>query len=472
MKTDYFDKAAQQFANLMIEKIQQVEDNWQKPWITIAANTRNFFPQNLTGRRYAGGNAFLLLFLCEKFQYQTPVFMTFNQAKEAGISVLKGSKSFPVYYFLFYVYHKETRKKITFEEYKALSREQQQEYNVIPTYKYYSVFNLDQTNFSDVRPEEWEALREKFRGGQAEQPDGTTGEAHPEIDAMLEAKSWFCPIREQQGDRAFYSPLADYIVVPLRSQFVDMQSFYETLLHEMGHSTGHPTRLNRDLAHPFGSEEYGKEELTAEFAAALAGMFFGIAEHIRTENAAYLKSWIKAIREEPKFILNVLADAMKIVKMIAGKLNISVESEETAADEAELYAHLLGKYRGYDGDFFQFYLGTDDRINRALLENLGIKVEPDKYPDYDSRIVAQVVQGKKRFDIYPFELEAFNRYAMFGNNNALSCLKGISPTAGQTVRENGINEYGNALNWSLFWIKANPEDKALLVDHVLNIPER
>lgn len=74
--------------------------------------------------------------------------------------------------------------------------------------------------------------------------------------------------------------------------------------------------------------------------------------------------------------------------------------------DAELYAHLLGKYRGYDGDFFQFYLGTDDRINRALLENLGIKVEPDKYPDYDSRIVAQVVQGKKRFDIYPFELEA------------------------------------------------------------------
>ena len=140
--------------------------------------------------------------------------------------------------------------------------------------------------------------------------------------------------------------------------------------------------------------------------------------------------------------------------------------------DAELYAHLLGKYRGYDGDFFQFYLGTDDRINRALLENLGIKVEPDKYPDYVSRIVAQVVQGKKRFDIYPFELEAFNRYAMFGNNNALSCLKGISPTAGQTVRENGINEYGNALNWSLFWIKANPEDKALLVDHVLNIPER
>ena len=69
------------------------------------------------------------------------------------------------------------------------------------------------------------SVKGEVQRGQAEQPDGTTGEAHPEIDAMLEAKSWFCPIREQQGDRAFYSPLADYIVVPLRSQFVDMQSF-------------------------------------------------------------------------------------------------------------------------------------------------------------------------------------------------------------------------------------------------------
>lgn len=270
MKTDYFDKAAQQFANLMSD-INDREDPASRGQLAKALDHHcGEYTQFLSAEPHRTQvhrrQRLLLLFLCEKFQYQTPVFMTFNQAKEAGISVLKGSKSFPVYYFLFYVYHKETRKKITFEEYKALSREQQQEYNVIPTYKYYSVFNLDQTNFSDVRPEEWEALREKFRGGQAEQP---------EIDAMLEAKSWFCPIREQQGDRAFYSPLADYIVVPLRSQFVDMQSFYETLLHEMGHSTGHPTRLNRDLAHPFGSEEYGKEELTAEFAAALAGMFSG-----------------------------------------------------------------------------------------------------------------------------------------------------------------------------------------------------
>ena len=326
MKTDYFDKAAQQFANLMIEKIQQVEDNWQKPWITIAANTRNFFPQNLTGRRYAGGNAFLLLFLCEKFQYQTPVFMTFNQAKEAGISVLKGSKSFPVYYFLFYVYHKETRKKITFEEYKALSREQQQEYNVIPTYKYYSVFNLDQTNFSDVRPEEWEALREKFRGGQAEQPDGTTGEAHPEIDAMLEAKSWFCPIREQQGDRAFYSPLADRIVVPMKLQFnigktpEDVyrggMEYYSTMLHEMTHSTMTAERLNREMGGKFGDPKYAKEELVAELTAAMISHSMGFDSKITDNSAAYLDSWIGVLKKEPKFIVSIMADVNKASDLI------------------------------------------------------------------------------------------------------------------------------------------------------------
>ncbi len=131
----------------MIEKIQQVEDNWQKPWITIAANTRNFFPQNLTGRRYTGGNAFYSFSFCEKFQYQTPVIYDIQPGEEAGISVLKGSKSFPVYYFLFYVYHKETRKKITFEEYKALSRGSNRNTTLYRPINLYSVFNLDRPIF-------------------------------------------------------------------------------------------------------------------------------------------------------------------------------------------------------------------------------------------------------------------------------------------------------------------------------------
>ena len=119
------------------------------------------------------------------------------------------------------------------------------------------------------------------------------------------------------------------------------------------------------------------------------------------------------------------------------------------------------------------YWQNDRNLGISLSRNKLIGLSRGEYlAVFDHDRVVRVCQRLPYFGEIPFEVEAFNRYAMFGNNNALSCLKGISPTAGQTVRENGINEYGNVLNWSLFWIKANPEDKALLVDHVLNIPER
>lgn len=333
MKTNSFDKAAEQFANLMIEKIEQISADWQKPWISVVSKSRTFFPVNLNGRRYAGGNAFLLLIVCEKHDYQTPVFLTFNQAKEAGISVLKGAKSFPVYYFLFCVYHKETGHKITIDEYRELTKEEQAEYKVIPTYKYFNVFNLDQTNFSDVKPEAWEQLREKYRGKKSDPEAEPDSYNFPQIDEMLAGQNWHCKINVEQSDRAFYSPKLDYITVPKKAQFVDSVSFYETLLHEIAHSTGHPTRLNRDLCNPFGSPKYAREELVAEFSAALAGMSFGIAEHVRPENASYLKNWTEAIKEEPRFLLTVLGDTMKAVKMIAERLNISLEDEEAQQPE-------------------------------------------------------------------------------------------------------------------------------------------
>ena len=91
-----FDKNAEKFVNLMVEKIESLSMNWQKPWFSKVNSKQNFLPQNLTGRTYSGGNAFLLYFLCEKYNYQTPVFLTFNQARNEGINVLKGAVAFPV----------------------------------------------------------------------------------------------------------------------------------------------------------------------------------------------------------------------------------------------------------------------------------------------------------------------------------------------------------------------------------------
>lgn len=131
MTMNNFDKVAKQFTDLVIEKMKSISSDWRKPWFVGAKNGNAFVPQNLNGRNYCGGNAILLLFLCEKYSFQTPVFLTFNQARQEGIAVLKGSKSFPIYYTFFLVFDRETNEKISLEEYKKLSEEEQEKYKVI-----------------------------------------------------------------------------------------------------------------------------------------------------------------------------------------------------------------------------------------------------------------------------------------------------------------------------------------------------
>lgn len=153
------DKALQHFAELMIEKIKQVEDNWQKPWFGIKGGG---LPQNIEGRTYNGVNSFMLFLLSEKEQYSLPVYMTFMQAKDSGLNILKGEKSFPVIYWNFSVRDKNG-KKIPFDVYKNLDKNEQQEYKVTPFLKTYNVFNVQQTNLQETKPEKWEALKEQFK---------------------------------------------------------------------------------------------------------------------------------------------------------------------------------------------------------------------------------------------------------------------------------------------------------------------
>lgn len=128
-----------------------------------------------------------------------------------------------------------------------------------------------------------------------------------------------------------------------------------------------------------------------------------------------------------------------------------------------LVRHIIDKWYSKEGDLFDFYLNTGNDINRYLLEALDIVVEPDKYPDYDSRIIAEVREGKKRSEIYPFETEILRQYMLFCSNNSLTILKRVSPSAWETVEEYGIDSYGNYRNWSLFWFNASKQDKELLL---------
>ena len=125
-------------------------------------------------------------------------------------------------------------------------------------------------------------------------------------------------IKHKAQDRAYYSPVTDTITLPLKEQFVSSEEYYRTALHELGHWTGHSSRNNRDMSGSFGTESYAKEELVAEITSFLVGTQCGLGHEPDKNNIAYLKSWAKAIRDEPSFLFNAVKEADRAAKLILG----------------------------------------------------------------------------------------------------------------------------------------------------------
>lgn len=311
------------FTALMIEKIQNLKTDWHKPWISISKGC----PRNLSGRQYSGGNLLMLALRAEQKRYKTTIYLTFKQAQEEGLNIIKGQKSFPVYYWYIYVLAKEEgTKKLTYEQYVRLSDEQKKAYKLIPALKYYSVFNIDQTDMAEKNPERYARLLAKTENGP--QTDGT---ACAEVDHMVEVGGWYCRIDLKSVDHAFYDPSADRIECPTKAQFPKGAEFYSMLLHEIAHSTGHPSRLNRDMSGGFGSPSYAREELVAELSAALCGVVLGLSTTPQENNAAYLASWLQGVKEKPEYLFDVLIDANRAAQMIADRIKQSNEKPETTA---------------------------------------------------------------------------------------------------------------------------------------------
>lgn len=317
------DRALDRFTELMIDKIKSIDHDWQKPWFTEGALV---WPRNLHGRRYNGGNALMLMLHAEKEGYKLPVWCTFNsiqrdlnpQQKGAeereAVHVLKGEKSFPVFLTTFTVIDRDTKDKIPWEEYKKLTNEEKKQYNVYPKNQVFNVFNVAQTNLQEVRPELYAKLEEQCAVKLPEQKGEVF--SFPVIDAMIANNAWVCPIIPENQDRAYYSVSKDHIVVPTKEQFIDGESFYGTLLHEMTHSTGSESRLGRLKACTFGDENYSREELVAELGSALICQQNGIQKHVKGDSAAYLKSWLESLEESPDFIRTVMSDVKKATAVI------------------------------------------------------------------------------------------------------------------------------------------------------------
>lgn len=318
------DAALQRFAEMLIKRMEEMQKDWHKGW--IGGGSMFGLPQNISGRTYEGSNAFLLFLHTAENGYKAPVYMTYGQLYKEDAHVLKGEKAVPVFKWGFSIKDKDG-KKVTEEEFDNMTDDEKKECKRRPFLKIYPEFNIDQTNMSEVNKEKYDAVVSQFR--KTDVPTITDGMyVNKAIDRMMEKQEWVCKIQYDKEEKgAYYSPAKDIVVLPTKAQFrihpddpeecfKDGQEYYGTALHEMAHSTGHPSRLDRLKPAAFGSPEYAKEELVAELTSAMVGNTLGFDRRISDNNVAYLQNWTSALRKEPKFIVTVMADVNKASRII------------------------------------------------------------------------------------------------------------------------------------------------------------
>ena len=206
-----------------------------------------------------------------------------------------------------------------------------------------------QTNLKESRPEMYQKFKDEADGIRFESSEGMRD--FPALDAMIEKDLYVCPIKPTPGDAAYYSVSKDEIVIPEKKQFIDGESFYSNLLHEMSHASGSANRLNR-LApgSSFGSEAYAKEELVAELTAALVSSQYGMEKHVKSDSAAYLKSWLTSLNEDPNFIKSSLMDVKRSASFISQRLDAVGERLERDGWEAD-FSDIRAQNKAYTPAF-------------------------------------------------------------------------------------------------------------------------
>jgi antirestriction protein ArdC len=252
---------------------------WKKPWSMP-------LPSNISGRRYSGINRFILG--CS--EYRHPTWVTFNQAKQMGGTVKKGEKGTQVLLFKPLLSLKEDENTVQ----KSLFSQT------------FTVFNIFQTECIDIPEVQMNRVE--------------NSEIISILDQTLQSFE-SCPPIKFGGDRAYYSPIEDYVQMPNQLNFETEAAYASVLAHEISHSTGHPLRLNRfnpENPNPRDGLKYCFEELVAEISASFVLAELGIIGH-ESQNAAYVQSWIKGFKEQRYFLLAACSRAEKSAAMILGR---------------------------------------------------------------------------------------------------------------------------------------------------------
>jgi antirestriction protein ArdC len=275
--------------NMIMHKLQNGKMPWKQTWNTFGP-ARNY----VSKKPYRGINALVL----NNTDYEYPLFTTFLQVKELGGHIKRGSKSIEVIYW------------------KTLEFANDDKIKTIPFLRYYNVFNVDCID----------GIKLKFPERYVNDPI----DACETIVNDMPSK----PIIEHGGDEPHYNWKEDTIKVPYRENFILSDEYYATLFHELAHSTGHESRLNREeCTKPsvYGSWDYCKEELVAEIATCFLCGEAGIADNTIDNSTAYIQFWVERLthmlKEDNKAFIRASAQAQKATDFIMNRIEEAVPQE-------------------------------------------------------------------------------------------------------------------------------------------------
>lgn len=287
--------------NTIITHLEGNLEGWRRPWFNIEADDGLARNPSRQDTPYKGVNQLILsmTMMSPNNDFLRNQWLTYKQSGQLGGQVRKGSKSIPVTWYST-KYLTKDGKYVGKDRAKAMSREEKAAIGLqtVPMLKVYNVFNVAQV----------EGLDPSFYEPPKEVKHLTEWEKDDRAEALIKATG--AKVVEMAGNKAFYRPSSDTIHMPLRGQFNGAAEWYGTTLHELGHWTGAETRLNRDMGKPFGSNEYAREELTAELTSAFVCAHLGYSK-LTTNNANYLKSWLGALKEDNKAIFKAAAAAQR-----------------------------------------------------------------------------------------------------------------------------------------------------------------
>lgn len=284
------DKVYGVITKVLIERIEEriaqgdMAAPWQKTWDAKVGMPRNL----ISDKAYRGANLFLMMCM----PYASPYYVTRSQIKKLGGNIRKGESYTPVVFW-----------KFPTEEEKAKGKE-------YVLCRFYQVWNTDQCEGLEHK-----RLTEMAEGKLDEAKNDPLAEAEALVEGYFDR-----PAYNHGGDRAFYVPSMDVIQMPNLDDFESAEKYYLTLFHELAHSTGHRSRLERDgVCNPamFASHEYSKEELVAEMTAAMLAGYAGIDMEAHVENtAAYLQHWLKALKSDTNLLVQAGGQAQKAADYI------------------------------------------------------------------------------------------------------------------------------------------------------------